>query len=164
VYAPDDHARLVPLRPELPEADSGAPLPVVAATEHDVLLAYYAGVSLQDELGDEDAVVVVRFSSSFASMLGPPNEEAIEGHPLAPAGLRPFEFVQVEGSPWVARLDEMNRVHPYHSREPFDALRHFILAFHDTTFECLARGVDVVGVFSGTTTSVIAERLVDERS
>jgi hypothetical protein len=36
----------------------------------------------------------------------------VEGHPLAPVGLRPFEFVQVEGSPWVSRLEEMNRVHP----------------------------------------------------
>jgi hypothetical protein len=28
MYGPDGRARLVPLRPELPEADSGAPLPV----------------------------------------------------------------------------------------------------------------------------------------
>jgi hypothetical protein len=164
VYGPDARARLSPLRPELPEADVGAPLPVVAATEGDVLVAYYAGVALQDELEDEDAVVVVRFTGSFASMFGPPNEEAIEGHPLAPAGLRPFEFVEVNGSPWVARLEEMNRVHPYHSREPFDALRHFILPFHDTTFECLARGVEVVGLSSGTTASVIADRLRAEAS
>jgi len=47
--------------------------------------------------------------------------------------LRPFEFVEVERSPWVARLEEMNRVHPRHSREPYDALRHFVLPFHDTT-------------------------------
>jgi hypothetical protein len=160
VYGPDERARLVPLR-ELPEADAGAPLPVVAATERDVLLAYYAGFSLQRQLGQGDAVVVVRFPGSRASMLGPPNDEAIKGHPLAVAGLQPYEFVEVAHSPWVARLEEMNRVHPYHSREPYDALRHFVLPFHDTTFECLADGVDVAGVFLGTTTSVIAERLGD---
>jgi len=132
---------------------------VVVATEHDALVAYYSGVALQDELSDEDAVVVVRFTSAFASMLGPPNEEAIEGHPLGPAGLRPYEFVEVEGSPWVARLEETNRVHPYHSREPFDALRHFVLPFHDTTFECLARVVGVVGLRPGAPSAAVAEEL-----
>jgi hypothetical protein len=164
MYVARGNEKLSIVRPELPAADVGAPMPAVAATEGDVLVAYYAGVALQDELHDEHAVVVLRFTGSFASMFGPPNEEAIEGHPLAPAGLRPFEFVEVDGSPWVARLEEMNRVHPYHSREPFDALRHFILPFHDTTFECLARGVEVVGLSSGTTASVIADRLRTEAS
>jgi hypothetical protein len=140
VYGPDAHAHLVRLL---------------------VLLAYYAGVSHQNAQSDEDAVAVLRFGAASASMLGPPNEEAIAGHPLAPAGLRPFEFVEVEGSPWVARLEEMNRDHPRHSRAPFDALRHFVLPFHDTTFECLALAVEVVGMRSGSPAAAIAESLRD---
>ena len=39
---------------------------------------------------------------------------------------------------WLKRRIEMNRVHPYHTDKMFDDLRHFVVAFHDSTFECLA--------------------------
>jgi hypothetical protein len=33
----------------------------------------------------------------------------------------------------------MNSVHPYHNKDNFlEGKRHFILAFHDSTFECIA--------------------------
>jgi hypothetical protein len=34
----------------------------------------------------------------------------------------------------------MNSVHPYHRPEGFKSYRHFVLAFHDSTFECIAEG------------------------
>lgn len=33
-----------------------------------------------------------------------------------------------------------NAVHPSHLPESYSAYRHFILAFHDSTFECVAKG------------------------
>jgi hypothetical protein len=33
----------------------------------------------------------------------------------------------------------MNAIHPHHHPETFAALTHYILAFHDTTFDCVAR-------------------------
>ncbi len=38
----------------------------------------------------------------------------------------------------------MNSVHPCHRPEGYAKLRHFVLAFHDSTFECVARGYDFV--------------------
>lgn len=36
----------------------------------------------------------------------------------------------------------MNAVHPYHHSGRFhEGKRHFVLAFHDSTFECVARGL-----------------------
>jgi hypothetical protein len=32
----------------------------------------------------------------------------------------------------------MNAVHEYHPPEAFNDLTHFVLTFHDTTFECVA--------------------------
>jgi hypothetical protein len=34
----------------------------------------------------------------------------------------------------------MNSVHPYHRPEAFADLHHYVFAFHDSTFECIARG------------------------
>jgi hypothetical protein len=82
----------------------------------------------------------VRFESPYASSFGPPNEEAFSGHPLAARGLYPFGAFEVLNSSWVRSLEKMNSVHRYHRKERFDALRHFVLTFHDSTFECVAKG------------------------
>lgn len=38
----------------------------------------------------------------------------------------------------------MNAVHPRHSSANYDSLRHFIITFHDSTFECVARDFDSI--------------------
>jgi hypothetical protein len=40
----------------------------------------------------------------------------------------------------------MNSVHPHHDREGFARLRHYVFAFHDSTFECVARSFTAVEV------------------
>lgn len=37
----------------------------------------------------------------------------------------------------------MNRVHPYRKADRYEALHHFVLAFHDSTFECAAKSFEV---------------------
>jgi hypothetical protein len=49
----------------------------------------------------------------------------------------------VHDSVWIARLESQNRVHPQHNPAPYQALRHFILLFHDSTFEVLAESVEI---------------------
>lgn len=44
------------------------------------------------------------------------------------------------GSRWIGEWEEANRVHNYHSPKEFADYRHFILQFHDSTFECVAKG------------------------
>lgn len=34
-------------------------------------------------------------------------------------------------------------MHPYHRPEAFDGLNHYILSFHDSVFECVARSFKV---------------------
>jgi hypothetical protein len=134
-----------------PRPDVGAPLPVVVANEDALLLAYllnepdpnwdgaYATVVSPDSVGNAFAVVV--FQELSAHMFGPPNDEAFEGHPLASRGLRPYGVFEVRRSSWLRRLERMNSVHPSHNRQRFmDGKRHYVFAFHDTTFECIAHG------------------------
>jgi hypothetical protein len=37
----------------------------------------------------------------------------------------------------------MNTVHEHHSAEAFAQLAHYVFAFHDSTFECIAADVDI---------------------
>ena len=90
-----------------------------------------------------EPVALVTFSRPYAHLFGPPNDEAFSGHPLASRGLRPYGAFEVHTSSWVRTLERMNSVHPLHRAEQFSGLRHFIFAFHDTTFECVAHDFSV---------------------
>ena len=59
----------------------------------------------------------------------------------------------------------MNSVHPYHRTERFEALHHFILTFHDSTFECIAASF-TAKVFVGPLQHLLEEidRLWQQRS
>ena len=50
----------------------------------------------------------------------------------------------------------MNRVHEHHRPERYAELRHYVFAFHDSTFECVARGFDVT-VCEGSIASAVTE-------
>jgi hypothetical protein len=133
---------------EVPQSSVGAPCPVMYATEHTLYLAYYVqettagrdGSTLRgvDENTTGKPVALISFARPYAHILGPPNDEAFSGHPLASRGLKPYSVFEVSKSSWIRRLERMNAVHRYHKPELFADYRHFIFAFHDTTFECIA--------------------------
>ncbi len=136
-----------------PRPDIGAPIPVLVADEGTVLLAYitsepdpswdgtWAKVVSPDSA--DEPIAIVRFSRVCAHMLGRPNDEAFEGHPLASRGLRPYAVSEIADSSWIHALERMNAVHPFHRPEHFARYKHFIFAFHDSTFECVAESFTV---------------------
>jgi hypothetical protein len=85
-------------------------------------------------------IAIVAFEKPYCHLFGPPNDEALEGHPLAARGLEPHSVSEIAESSWVHALERMNAVHPYHRPESFTDYHHYIFAFHDSTFECVARG------------------------
>jgi hypothetical protein len=138
---------------ESPRPDVGAPLPLLVSDEHNLILAYL--VSTRDPNWDgsyinvvtpeskRDAVAIIRFRQPYVHYFGPPNDEAFDGHPLASRGLHPYAAFEVRQSSWLRHLERMNSVHPHHNAELFLARRrHFVFAFHDSTFECIAEGFD----------------------
>jgi hypothetical protein len=154
VYEVDARDRVVELE-DVPQSSFGAPLPVVVADEGALQLAYYAEVSDPDwdgtyvrevELGTEDPVILVQFERAYAWFHGPPNDEAFAGHPLASRGLHPYAAFRIEDSSWVRRLERMNSVHEHHKSDAFARLRHYVFAFHDSTFECVARSFTAIQV------------------
>lgn len=139
---------------EAPQPDAGAPLPIVVCDEHHLLLAYAVSFSCASWDGNQITmmspewggmtIACVQFKWPLAHMFGPPNDEAFSGHPLADRGLELYAVSEVHNSSWIRKLERMNSVHRSHNRERFlEGLRHFIFAFHDSTFECVAHGIEV---------------------
>jgi hypothetical protein len=154
MYAVDSRDLVQPLG-GIPRCSAGAPEPVVVADERSVVVAYYAAgnpvdwnTATPEDLGDEE-VVLLRFEGVHSMMFGSPNDEALHGHPLADRGLDAYAAHRVLNSSWIRGLERMNRVHPMHSASGFSRLSHFILTFHDSTFECVCSREPEVGVTSG---------------
>ena len=75
-------------------------------------------------------------------LFGPPNEDAISGHPLSSRGLYAGGVFRVDQSSLVRELGRMNSVYSGHDPKVFDTFSHFIFTFHDSTFECVAESMD----------------------
>jgi hypothetical protein len=85
----------------------------------------------------------VKFSGVRAFYLGSPNDEALNAHRLWGRGLEFYSFQEVIHSDWIAELERRNRVHPQHSTELFEGLRHFVVTFKEQTLECVALTFEV---------------------
>lgn len=152
MYDVDGNDRVVERR-DVPPFDVGAPLPHVIASEDSVVLGYLVAepdparaVTYPTAVGprSDRLVATVTFKDPYVHMFGPPNDEAFAGHPLSRHGLHPYSVFEVLGSSWLRRLEQMSAVHPYHDRDYFLARnRHFIFAFHDSVFECIAKDFSV---------------------
>jgi len=161
MYSIDNRDHVVELK-DVPQSSVGAPLPVVLCDEHTLLLAYVVedvssywnglSVHIVAPTTSVEAVALVEFRRHRAFSFGSPNDEAFAGHPLTSRGLHPYGAFRVKDSSWIRELERMNQVHPLHKPERFQALEHFIFAFHDSTFECVAEGYDIsthVGSLAG---------------
>jgi hypothetical protein len=154
VYQVDGRDNVVKLK-DVPQSSTGAPCPLVLAREGTLVLAYYIIDEVRAEaLGGktvgvvgpgsvDETVALVRFHICYASMFGPPNDEAFSGHPLYASGLKHYSANIVENSSWIRSLERMNSVHPRHNPESYKRRKHFIFAFHDSTFECVADGYEI---------------------
>jgi hypothetical protein len=96
--------------------------------------------------GADPSFVVVDLGHCYSLATGP-NDEALGNHPMAKHGLQAYAIQEVVNSPWIA-----DRVRVLHKDGIIDprihaGLRHFVFAFKEGLFECLARGYRVVGTF-----------------
>ena len=163
MYEVDAHDRVVELT-ELPQSSVGAPCPCVLSDEHTTVLAYY----LEDTPADWDGsavrmvgpessgepLAIVQLFGCYATMFGPPNDEAFAGHPLSARGLEPYSVCRVEPSSWIRKLTRMNSVHPSHSDSSFERYQHLVFAFHDSTFEAICSGFRVT-LAQGSLSSIV---------
>ncbi len=98
-------------------------------------------VSAQDS--DESPLIVFTFDLCFSTRFGYPNDEVLSGHALYGRGLDFYQAHLVHNSEWIEEIDRINSVHP--NFRPVEA-QHYLLAFHDETFEVIAEKIDVQSV------------------
>lgn len=123
----------------VPEAAiSGA---VLVQTERTTLLTFNAMRIGEDGQRHRAGTALVEFPGCQVTQFGYPNDEALDGHPLWGSVLDAYAVFEVLNPSWARRLEEQNRkVFPGTGHWN---LRHFIITFHDSTFECLAEGVEL---------------------
>lgn len=80
---------------------------------------------------------IVEIDRCSLTKFGYPNDEALPGHPLHEKGLDAYGVFEVHNSSWVKLITQQNRV--AFPKTPESKQRHFIITFHDCTFECIAR-------------------------
>ncbi len=99
---------------------------------------------------------ILEFKWLAKTKFGLPNDEARPGHPLYKAGLNKFGygFVEVTQSSWLREEEQNNQVK--FPKSSLQKLRHFIVTFHDSTFECLAEDFELV-VSDGPFNEIIAK-------
>jgi hypothetical protein len=85
-----------------------------------------------------EPLAVLRFPLCHIFKFGYPNDEALPGHPLYSKGLSYYGLFEVLNSSWHKTLDEQNLVSFPNPQPSPTRSRHFVVTFHDSTFECIA--------------------------
>ncbi len=150
--------------------DGGAPIPKVMASEHLLLLFYFvdeqpAGISetlVERDVVSDRGVAIIEFDGYLNFKFGGPNDQVLHGHPYFNLGLRPDSFFEIQNSDWIAQIIKVNSVHPRHNDLLFEAYKHFVLTFHDSMFECVAKNykVSFSNKSMGAVISEYVERLI----
>jgi hypothetical protein len=172
MYESDELDQVVKLK-DVPQSSVGAPIPIVLAGEHDVMLAYYlenvpdgwdgTTIRIVSSGTEDEPVAIVRFKRCLVHMFGPPNDESFSGHPLSSRGLGPYGAFEIVDSSWLRILERMNSVHEHHDKKRFlENRKHFIFSFHDSTFECIAEDF-TVEIAKGSVKGMVAHMLESVR-
>jgi hypothetical protein len=136
----EHHARepyVVPLPHDL-WIDGGAPLPNLLHSEHTTILVFY----LLRRDPTDPPIGSLRFRNCWGVLVPGYDEESIFLHPLYDRGLSDAGRIgEVINSAWRKSLEP-----PEGQRWPFGGndgtLRHFVIKFHDSMFECVASGFE----------------------
>jgi hypothetical protein len=142
MYIVDKKDKVISLE-NIPQSSVGAPCPVVLSDEHTTVVAYYTEEADIDYDSELEPMAMITFRFCYSTIFGPPNDEAFDGHPLSSRGLKPYSSFFINDSSWLRTLIKMNEVHPNHNLKRFKEYKHFILTFHDSTFECIAKELEV---------------------
>lgn len=136
--------------------NAGAPAPIFFSSEDTTVLLFYGQPT--DGAHQRDRILV-EAPGCVVAKFGYPNDEALPGHPLYPA-LSYYTVHEVLEPSWRQRIIEQNRVKFPLTPPHYARLRHFIITFQDSTFECLAQDLRASRV-SGAASAILKWHLED---
>jgi hypothetical protein len=111
----------------------GAPLPIVIWNERDAFVRFFT---------NNEKAIIVKFKSADCRF-GSPGDETISGHPYYKIGMESYSFYELINSDWIDQIIKIDSIHPSHNPERWKDYKHYILTFHDSIFECIAKGFEV---------------------
>ncbi len=117
------------------EPEAAVSGPALVQTDRVALLTFNA-VRMKAGKRVSAGTGIIEIQRCSVTRFGYPNDEALGGPPLAKKGLGASGVFEVLRSSWVREKTEQNRV--CFPRAPDSKQRHFVLTFHDSTFECIA--------------------------
>ncbi|HRE47545.1 MAG TPA: hypothetical protein PLD47_07470 [Aggregatilineales bacterium] len=129
--------------------DVGAPMPHVFANEHWVFLTFLVADSPMIPTEPVSLTyAVVEFLRPVAHRSGSPSEDDQFGHYLCGRGQEIYRAQIVENSAWLREMIDMWKKANLEDDDSDEKhwqqrIKHYIFWFHDSTFECLARGYEV---------------------
>lgn len=103
MYEIDEWDHVVELS-DVPRPEPGAACPIVLAEEGRLVLSYQTPNTPSHSLA-ATCLAMVRFTRPYMHFFGPPNDEALAGHPLSCRGLRPYGVYRVDHSSLIRRLE-----------------------------------------------------------
>jgi hypothetical protein len=116
-----------------------APMPMVFGSGQKLFVIFFAFT----EDREEENIYIIQFNDPSIYKFGTPNDEVLNGHPYYKFGLKWYSFSEVINSEWIEQIKKMNRVHSNFKEENWKTSRHFIIPFHDETFECIAESFEI---------------------
>ncbi len=114
---------------------------LLVSSEYSTFLTFNAVRPTGDGSSMESAGhAVVEFPLCTITKFGYPNDEARWGIPRYQA--TSYGIYEVKNSEWIPEIVRLNRYH-FPDTPDDTTSRHFLIAFHDSTFECLADDIKI---------------------
>jgi hypothetical protein len=124
-----------------PPMETGAPSPALHSDGHNLLCAYL----ISSTAVPVRSVAILKFEVVLHHRFGYPNDEALQGHPLYPFGLKHYGFFTIENSPLISEIEKQNECHRQHRSGIYAKFHHWIVTFHDETLEVIALRGNISG-------------------
>ena len=128
--------------------DVGAPCPLLITDEHSLRLIFYSNDENQIELRQRDniydqGIIELKFIRHNFFSFGPPNDEALNGHPYYELGLGYYSFYELLDSDLIAKISTYGRHHHFYNPNAYEKSHHYIITFKEQLFECVAHSFEV---------------------
>lgn len=132
--------------------DNGAPAPTVISNDNELIIIFYsANRNLLSDIQErntiyDEGVVVLKFKVYLKYSFGIPSNETLQGHPYYQLGMRSYAFYEVKNSNLIEDIDHIQKIHPYYDPLKLKDYKHYLLTFHDSMFECVAKDFEVENI------------------
>ena len=124
--------------------DDVDPCPLVIAYGSELKLIFYSAELFNAPASEHrEEVIELKFKSCDYYSLGPPNDEALDGHPYWELGLGSYSFYELLDSDLMVKLKSYNRFHSSNNPDSYKDYHHYILTFKDRLFECVSLAFEV---------------------